>query len=79
MMTKKVTVYLAEWCIWCHRATEFLKEHNIPFEARDVDKPEYAKEALAKSGQGGVPVIDIGGTIVVGFDLEKIKQLLEIK
>jgi len=78
-MAKKVIVYLAEWCVWCHRATDFLKENKIPFEERDVDKPEYAKEAMAKSGQGGVPVIDIDGTIIVGFDVGKIKQLLEIK
>ena len=78
-MAKNVVVYTAEWCVWCHRATDFLKEQGIKFEERDVDRPEYAKEAVAKSGQGGVPVIDIGGTIVVGFDVGKIKQLLEIK
>lgn len=78
-MAKKVIVYMAEWCVWCHRAMEFLAQHKIAFEARDVEKPEYAKEAVAKSGQGGIPVIDVDGQIITGFDVKRLQEVLGIK
>ncbi len=59
---------------------EFLKEHNIKFEEIDVSKDKKAREEIIKkSGQMGVPVIEIDGQIVVGFDKEKIVKLLKIK
>jgi glutaredoxin len=59
---------------------EFLKKHNIEFEDIDVSKDEKAlKEMIKKSGQMGVPVVEIDGEIVVGFDKEKICKLLNIK
>ena len=78
-MAKKVIVYMAEWCPWCHRAMDFLKEHKIPFEARDVEQGNYAQESMKKSGQAGIPVIDIDGQVVIGFDQGKLKELLKIK
>ncbi len=76
---KKVIVYMAEWCPWCHRAMDFLKENKIAFEARDVDQAQFAQESMKKSGQAGIPVIDIGGKIVVGYDVNKLKELLSLK
>ncbi len=61
-------------------AKEFLKEHNIEFENIDVASDEKAaKEMIDKSGQMGVPVLEIGGKIIVGFDKEKIVKALGIK
>ncbi|MDP7140977.1 MAG: glutaredoxin domain-containing protein [Candidatus Woesearchaeota archaeon] len=75
----KVKVYSTPTCPFCIKAKEFLKEHNIDFENIDVSKDQKAsKEMIDKSGQMGVPVIDIDGEIVVGFDVEKIKSLLNI-
>lgn len=76
---KKVIVYTADWCPWCHRVMDFLKENKIKFEARDVETGNYAEEAMKKSGQAGIPVTDIDGKIVVGFDVAKLKELLKIK
>ncbi len=75
-----VIVYSTPVCPYCHMAKDFLKEHNIEFTEFDVstDK-EKAQEMIKKSGQMGVPVLDIDGKIVVGFDKEKIKELLDIK
>jgi len=57
----------------------FLKEHKIEFEEVDVSKNEEAlKEMIQKSGQMGVPVIEIDGEIVVGFDKEKISKILKL-
>lgn len=78
-MAKNVIIYSTPTCPWCIRVKQFLKESNILFTDRDVsmDKPA-ADEMVKKSGQMGVPVIDIDGEIIVGFDKDKIKQLLKI-
>ena len=66
-------------CPFCYVLKEFLREHKIEFEEIDVSKDERAaKEMIEKSGQMGVPVTEIDGQIVVGFDKEKISKLLNI-
>jgi len=74
-----VKVYSTPTCPYCVTLKEFLKEHNVEFEDIDVSSDrEAAEEMIKKSGQMGVPVADINGEIVVGFDKERIKQLLRI-
>ena len=76
----KVRVFSTISCPYCFTLKEFLKQHDIEFEDIDVSKDENAlKEMIEKSGQMGVPVIEIDGEIVVGFDKEKIVKLLNIK
>ena len=66
--------------MYCQTLKAFLKEKNIAFEDIDVSRDQIAlKEMVDKSGQMGVPVIDIDGQIVVGFDRNKIVELLKIK
>ena len=78
-MAKSVKVYSSSTCPWCIRAKQFLKENNIEFQNLDVaGDQKAADEMMAKTGQMGVPVLDIDGEMVIGFDKEKIKQLLEI-
>lgn len=75
----KVTVYSTPTCPWCDRVKEWLKEKNVKFEVKDVSEDqEAAMEMVSKSKQMGVPVIDIDGQIVVGFDQEKLKKLLKL-
>jgi len=76
----KVRVYSTVTCPYCVTLKEYLKEKGIKFEDINVavDK-EAAKEMVEKSGQMGVPVSDINGDIVIGFDKVKINQLLGIK
>jgi glutaredoxin-like YruB-family protein len=78
-MAKSVKVYSTSTCPWCIRVKQFLGENNIPFENYDVSS-DHAKadEMVQKSGQMGVPVLDIEGEIIVGFDKERIKQALGI-
>lgn len=77
---KKVKIYTTPACPFCVMAKEYLKEKGIEFEEIDVSKNEKAaKEMIEKSGQMGVPVIEIDEQIVVGFDKEKIDQLLGLK
>jgi len=76
----KVKIYTTPACPFCYLAKEYLKERGVDFEEIDVSKNEAAaKEMVEKSGQMGVPVIEIGGKIVIGFDKEKIDQLLNLK
>ncbi len=78
-MNKTVKVYSTTSCPYCIRAKQFLKENNITFEDIDVSANQAAgEEMVRKSGQMGVPVLEIDGQIIVGFDKERIKQALGI-
>jgi glutaredoxin 3 len=78
-MSKKVKVYSTPTCPFCIRAKQFLKESAVSFEDVDVSmNQEAAEEMIKKTGQMGVPVIDIEGEFIVGFDKEKIKKALEL-
>lgn len=76
----KIIIYSTHHCPYCILAKNFLKENNIKFEEIYVDdEPEKAKEMIKKSGQLGVPQIEINNQMIIGFDKEKLKQLLKIK
>lgn len=78
-MAKRVKVYSTPTCPYCHRAKDFLKDNNIAFEDVDVSADDKAaEEMIQKTGQMGVPVLDIEGELIVGFDKERIKQALGI-
>lgn len=67
-------------CPYCTTLKEFLKEREVEFEEIDVSQDEKAmKEMVEKTGQMGVPVMEIEGEIVIGFDREKIIKLLKLE
>lgn len=76
----KVTIYTTPYCSYCKMAKEYFKSKNIEYTEYDV-MADVAKreEMVKKSGQLGVPVIDIDGKIVMGFDKPKINEYLGIK
>jgi len=75
-----VKVYSTPTCPYCVTLKNYLKNHGINFEDIDVSKDSQALEEMIKnSNQMGVPVVNIDGHFVVGFDKEKISQLLSIK
>lgn len=72
-----VIVYSTPSCPYCNMAKEYFKEQDVDLTEYDVSKNrEKAKEMINKSGQQGVPVIDIDGEIIVGFDKNKIDSLI---
>ncbi len=76
-MSKKIMIYSTPTCPFCLKTKQFLKDNNIDFEDIDVSANHArAEEMVAKSGQMGVPVLDIEGEIIVGFDKEKISSAL---
>lgn len=75
-----IKVYSTMTCPWCIKVKDFLKKHKIKFENIDVSRDVKAShEMVKKSGQMGVPVIDLDGEIIVGFDENKLKKILKIK
>ncbi len=78
-MDKQITVYSTPACPYCIMVKQFLKDNNINFQDYNVGSDrEKAQEMVQKSGQMGVPVLDIEGEIIVGFDRDRIKQVLGI-
>jgi len=79
-MDHTVTVYSTPTCSWCQLAKDHLQSHGISFDDIDVSVDmSRAREMVEKSGQYGVPVIDIDGEIIVGFDRGRIDSLLNIQ
>lgn len=75
-----ITVYSTKTCHFCVKLKEFLKKHKIEFKNIDVSEDkDAAQEMIEKSGQMGVPVIEIDKEIIIGFNEEKIKKKLKIK
>lgn len=75
-----VTVYSTSTCPWCRRTKEFLKENNVGFKDVNVaEDRDAAQEMIKKSGQMGVPVIDVDGEIIVGFDKDKLMGVLKLR
>jgi len=76
---KNVIIYSTPSCGWCVRAKEYFKEHEVNYTEKDVAANEVSRaEMLEKSGQMGVPVIDVEGEIVIGFNETRLAELLEI-
>jgi glutaredoxin-like YruB-family protein len=75
-----VIVYSTQTCPYCVIAKNYLKEKGIEFEDINVNADEKkAKEMIEKSGQMGVPVLDINGKIIIGFDRKAIDEALGLK
>ena len=80
MSENKIIIYTATWCAFCHAAKQYLDGLGVPYDDRDVESdPKFANESVGKSGQRGIPVLDIDGTIVVGFDRPRIDAALREK
>ncbi len=73
----RVIVFSTPTCSFCNMAKRYFREKGIKFRDVDVSRdPVAARDMVRRSGQQGVPVIDIGGKIVVGFDRVKIDKYL---
>lgn len=78
-MSKKIKVYSTAICPHCVHVKKFLKENNLEFEEIDVGTDfAAAQEMMEKSGQMGVPVVDIDGKIIIGFDKAAMIKALGI-
>lgn len=77
MEGKKVVVYSTPMCPWCHKLKDYLNKKGVKYEDIDVSSDQNAaREMIKKSGQMGVPQIEIGNKVIVGFDVEEIEKAL---
>ena len=75
-----VIIYSTPFCVYCKMAKTYFAEKNVKFEEKNVASELPAREEmLKKSGQIGVPVIDVDGKIVIGFDKPRLQELLNLK
>ena len=72
-----VTIYSASWCAFCHMAKQYLDSKKVPYKDIDVESDhQAAQELVQKTGQAGIPVIEIGDETIIGFDRPKIDLAL---
>jgi glutaredoxin-like YruB-family protein len=76
----QVTIYSTPTCPYCKQAKEFMREHNVAFKDVDVaSDSKAAQEMIEKTGQMGVPVIEVGSELIVGFDKKRLAKALGVK
>lgn len=76
----RVIIFTTPTCTYCNMAKKYFREKGVRFKDVDVSRDAAAaRDMVRRSGQQGVPVIDIGGKIIVGFDRPKIDRLLGLK
>ena len=74
----QVKIYTTNHCQYCKMAKEYFKQNNVKYTEVNVEENEAAaEEMIEKSGQMGVPVIDIDGAIIVGFNKPAIEKALK--
>ncbi len=75
----QVTIYTTPYCVYCKMAKEMFRKNNIAYEEKDVAADLKAREdMIQKSGQMGVPVIEVDDKIIIGFDQPRLKEALGI-
>ena len=78
-MVQQVKVYTTPTCPWCKKAKQFLDDNKISYQSFDVASDKAARtEMVSKSRQLAVPVIDIDGEIIIGFDEKRIRAKLNL-
>jgi len=79
-MAQQVKVYSTPTCPWCKRTKQFLDENKIPYQNLDVASDKAARDEMtSKTGQLGVPVVDIDGDVAVGFNENWLRQKLNLQ
>ena len=73
----QVVLYYADWCGYCKRAKRHLDRQGVDYDLRDVDNPHIKQELFAKTGGGGIPVIEIDGRIMKGYNAQRLDEMLD--
>lgn len=77
MSDPEVLLYYADWCGYCKKAKRHLDGKNVQYELLDVDRPAIKQELVEKTGQRGIPVIEVNGRIMKGYDAQRLDQMLD--
>ena len=73
----KVVLYATDWCGYCKQTKRFLDQKGIPFKEFDIEKDTEARKAYEALGGRGIPLIDVNGTLIRGFDPDEILAALK--
>jgi len=73
----RVVLYATDWCGYCKQTKRFLDSKGIPFKEFDIDKDAEARKAYEALGGRGIPLIDVNGTLIRGFDPDEILAALK--
>ncbi|MSR76255.1 MAG: NrdH-redoxin [Candidatus Ryanbacteria bacterium] len=77
---KKVEIYTTPSCVYCRKAKDMFQKHNIPYSEYNVMTDVTKRDEMIKrTGQMGVPVIEVDGTLIIGFDERRLREMLGIK
>ena len=80
ILRMKVRIYTTTQCPYCNMTKDFFKKNNVKYEEINVENDQKAaEEMIEKSGQMGVPVIDVDGEIIVGFNRPALEKALKMK
>jgi glutaredoxin len=71
-----IVLYSAEWCGACKKAKRHLARRGVDYDERNVDYPEYAEELRRKTGRKSIPVLDVDGRVITGFNASSYDQLI---
>lgn len=78
-MAHTITIFTTPSCVYCKTAKEFFKKNNVQYEEKDVATDAVSRDKMIKkSGQFGVPVFEVDGKIIIGFDQQRLKESLGI-
>ena len=72
----RIILYSADWCGWCKKAKRHLDGMGVNYEIRDIDIADNLNDLVAKTGQRGIPVLDVGGRMVTGFSPDRYDELI---
>jgi glutaredoxin len=72
----RVVLYSANWCGACRKAKRYLDAKGVDYEERNIDEPRYAQELVEKTGQRGIPVIEVDGRVLTGFSAARYDELI---
>ncbi|WP_283181577.1 glutaredoxin family protein [Pseudomonas svalbardensis] len=72
-----VVLYATEWCGYCKLTQRFLDQKGIPYKEFDIEKDATARKAYEALGGGGIPIIDVNGTLIRGYDPDAILAALK--
>ena len=73
----RVVLYATEWCGYCKQIRRFLDQKGIPYQAVDIEKDAKARKAYEALGGGGIPFVDVNGTLIREYSPEKIMAALK--
>lgn len=75
--TQKVVLYATDWCGYCKKTRHFLENRKISYIEYDIEKSKQGREAYDRLGGGGIPLIEVNGTLVRGYSPDEILAALK--